>query len=242
MEEEKTLILCVPGPWENRRSFLEQVVLLEPKGTYMYAGGILADIAGKDHVMLQIASADPGMRTAFEIAGRGAISGQDLTAVESHKSVAYMHFAADVLGEQERIRKFANVLRNLNGAAVKVETAGIAHSWMEWNRLLAGSPFDLYCAFVVLIGDSEHYYSCGMHQFGLPDCRVASSLSPDAAADLMNRFNYWRIMEKPTLESGHTFSTAPGSPHFQLNLERDMRYEPSDPFFNSHGIWTLESA
>ncbi len=52
------------------------------------------------------------------------------------------------------------------------------------------------------MGGEDYYYSCGMHHYGFPDVEVASKIDPNTAADLMNRFNYWRIVEKPTLPLG----------------------------------------
>jgi len=39
---ESALLICVPGPWKDRGAFLRQVITLEPKGRYMFAGAILA--------------------------------------------------------------------------------------------------------------------------------------------------------------------------------------------------------
>jgi uncharacterized protein DUF4261 len=92
--------------------------------------------------------------------------------------------------------------------------------------------FHLYCAFVVLVGDSDNHHSCGMHHFELPECQVDSDTPVEGAADLMNRFNYYQILERPSLASGHTFSLTKDSPSYVLDLLKDTRHEEGDVFYN----------
>ncbi|WP_431287884.1 DUF4261 domain-containing protein [Roseateles chitinivorans] len=236
------LLLCIPGPWKDRSDFIQSVITHVPMGRYMFAGGILADVHDKEHVIADFTSADPKMSEAFEIAGQGRIAAALLSDIEKHQSVVYLHFQGDVRAERDRLIKFTRLLQQFGGYGIKVESAGVAHAWDRWFSLLEGSLFDLYCASVVLIGGEEHYYSCGMHHFGLPDCAVPTSVDVGEAADLMNRFNYWQIDEGPALGSGHTFSLSQDEPVWRLTLESDERYEAEDPFFNPHGMWVLNPA
>lgn len=236
------MILCIPGPWQDRTEFLRRVIALEPMGRHMFAGGILADVAAKDHVPLEFCSEDSQIPEAFALAGQGKLSSTLLAQLAEHKSVAYAHFPLDFPAQKTRVIHFAEVLQKIGGIAVKVESAGVAHAWDRWFALLNGSPFDHYCSVVVLIGDSDCYYSCGMHHFGLPECAVPRFVPVEEAADLMNRFNYWQIVEKPTLSSGHTFSLSEDSPHFHLTLSPDSRHPADHPFFNEHGVWHLDAA
>ncbi|HEY1084723.1 MAG TPA: hypothetical protein VGE29_20830, partial [Prosthecobacter sp.] len=135
--------------------------------------------------------------------------------------------------------KFTGVLRRAGGLAVKVESSGVAHEWDRWFSLLSGSTFDAYCSAVTLIADSERYYSCGMHHFGLPESSLPRSIEIAAAADLMNRFNIYQIAEHPQLVSGHTFSTASDAPFYRLALSPDSRHDADDLFHNPHGVWDL---
>lgn len=205
----------------------------------MFAGGVLADVAGKDHLAVDVASADPKMSEAFELAGQGQLEAPSLSNIETHQSVVYLHFPSDIQAERDRLIKFTALLQQLGGYAIKVESAGVAHDWDRWFSLLNGSLFDLYCASVVLVGGDDHYYSCGMHHFGLPECAVPTSVDVGEAADLMNRFNFWQIDQRPTLGSGHTFSLSEDEPAWRLTLESDKRFESEDPFFNPHGVWVL---
>jgi hypothetical protein len=130
-------------------------------------------------------SADSHIPKAFEIAGQGKIPPEILARLHEHTSVVYLHFPIDLTNQRERILKFTQIIQALGGIAVKVESAGVAHSWERWVSLLSGTPFNVYCAGVVLIGDRDYYYSCGMHHFGLPECEVPCSIPVGEAADLM---------------------------------------------------------
>jgi hypothetical protein len=238
----RELIICIPGPWADNSDFIGRLITLEPPGRYMFAGMILADVQDKDHVPLEFCGTDPSMGTAFKIAGQGQVSTDILKQVENHSSVAYLHFPLDLMDQRERILKYTQLLQRIGGIAVKLESAGVAHSWNRWFQLLSGEAFDIYCACVVLIGDEDHYYSCGMHHFGLPECMVPRSIPADDAAELMNQFNFWQIVEHPQLNPGHTFSLSESRPRFRLTLENDRRHEPDHQFHNPNGVWRLCAA
>lgn len=232
-------IICIPGPWPNRSAFLRAIIELEPMGEFMFAGGLLAHPSGKDHVELEFCEPYPQMREAFRIAGQGRLSAETLDLIAGHGGVAYLHFPIDFLQQRERLAKFTEVVRRAGGYAVKVESAGVAHEWGRWFYLLSGETFDVYCSCVVLIGDSDRYYSCGMHHFGLPECSLPRSIEVTEAADILNQFNMYQIIEQPQFETGHTFSLSADSPYFRLALVQDSRNEPDDLFHNPHGVWEL---
>lgn len=208
----------------------------------MFAGGMLADLHCKDHVAVEFTAHDAKIGKAFEIAGHGKISEPILAQIRKHQSVVFLHFPIDLRSQRERLLKFTRLMQRLGGIAVKIESAGIAHSWERWFTLLEGSVFDLYCAAIVLIGGKDHYYSCGMHHFGLPECAVPASIPIVEAADLMNRFNFHQISEEPTLVSGHTFSLSSDAPIFRLTLKDDESHDTDHPFFNELGVWFLSAA
>jgi hypothetical protein len=235
------LVICIPGTWADRGEFLLKVITLETDGRYMFAGMVLADTTAKDHVPLGFCPADPNMAEAFEIAGHGKIPPEVLAAIEEHTTVVYLHFPLDLPAQRERIIKFTQIIQRLGGIAVKVESAGISHTWERWFELLGGSPFDWYCSCVVLIADDSHFFSCGMHHFGLPECEVPRSIPIAEAAELMNRFNFWQIDEKPVLSSGHTFSLNVEAPSYRLKLLPDARHDDDHLFYNAHGVWRLEA-
>jgi hypothetical protein len=233
------LIIAIPGPWADRKDFLTRVVT-KTAGEFMFAGLILACPKANDHVGLELYESDPNMRRAFEYAGRGKLGSDTLDAIAAHRMTAYLHFRLEIPGQQERLRRFTGLLHEVGGLAVKIETSGVAHEWSAWEEILASAnPFDLYRGFVTLIADDTRYYSCGMHHFSLAEAQVSRSVPITAAADVLNRFNYYRIVEAPHLESGHTFSISADSGRYRLKLLDDHRHGADDLFHNVRGVWDL---
>jgi hypothetical protein len=233
-------MLCVPGPWSDRTQFIKRVVV-ETKGEFMFAGMIIAEPAKKRHVILEFSGPDERLRRAFEIAGQGKVLPTIVEEVGRHRAVAYLKFPLHVIEQRDMLVDFTTVLRQCGGIAVKIESSGVAHSWDAWfEQMKSNNPFDWYRTFVCLIGDTEYYYSCGMHHFGLPEVEAPRSIETREAADLMNRFNYYQISEEPKLAEGHTFSLTPEAPRYRLQRRDDVRHDAEDDLFhNPHGIWRL---
>jgi hypothetical protein len=236
----REMLMCIPGPWKDQRDFIASVIS-KTNGEFVFAGRVLLCPGRNDHAVLDFEGHTPQMRKAFEIAGQGKLALELLERVGEHKAVAYLRFPLKVIEQKQRLALFTDALMRCGGFAVKVESTGVAHSWDRWfEALRSENPFDLYHAFVVLIGDKEHYYSCGMHHFGLPEVEVSRSIDINAAADLMNQFNFWQIIEKPKIATGHTFSVAPNAPRYRITPKKDLRHEVADCFHNEHGLWSLE--
>lgn len=235
-------ILGIPGPWADRGEFVKAIASLEPMGEFMFAGSVLAHIPEKDHVAVEFFGPTPQTKESFEIAGQGKLSDATLEAIGNHASMVYLHFPFDVLAQKDRILKFTNVIREVGGFGVLVESSGIAHEWSRWLELMSGDEYDLYCSFVSLIGDDEDYYSCGMHHFNLPECSIPQSIDIAEAAQLMNQFNMYQIMDRPDFQNGHTFGLEPGAPVFILEHKSDPRHAEDHLFFNDKGLWHLAPA
>jgi len=234
------MIICIPGVWKSRKDLIEATAA-STKGEYIFIGGVLFHPPGKDQVELEFCEPDHQMARAFEIAGQGKLSKETLSKIKDHKSVVYVYFSLDILSQRPRLMKFTDALSRCGGIALKLENSGIAHEWERWFSLVGSdNPFDAYCASVVLIGDETHYYSSGMQCFGLPDAQISKDLDSGSAAELLNQFNYWRIVEKPNLDSGHTFSLTPDSSYFRVNSIADRRHHNDDLFHNRHGLWDLK--
>jgi hypothetical protein len=241
-EMKSELIICIPGPWQNQAELTKEIAV-KAGGEFMFLGMILAHPAGKDHIEMEVGDPDDRMETAFRLAGQRRISEETLNKIAQHQSVAWLHFPADIVEQRERLLKFTEALHQVGGLAVKLESSGVAHEWERWFELLrSDNPFDTYCACVGLIADEAHYYSCGMRLFGLPDVQVARSFPPQDAAELMNQFNYYQIVESPELRSGHTFSLTADSPHLRIEQMTDHRHEEDDLFHNPFGLWNLTAA
>jgi hypothetical protein len=191
--------------------------------------------------MVDLCAADPALGGTFRTSGQGKLSEEVLARIEQHTAVAYLRFPADIAGQRERLMEYTRLMARIGGLAVKIESSGIAHTLEHWLGMLTGSPFDLYCASVVLVGGEAYAYSCGMHHFGLPDSAVPRTLEGDAA-DVMNRFNFWRISEQPELANGNTFSLAADAPRMRMTLVEDSRYPTDAPMNNPHGVWRLDPA
>ncbi len=237
---DKEMIICIPGPWKNRTEFIENVVTAT-KGKFMFAGAILACPDEKNHIPLELHEPDDNMLEAFSIAGQSKLSKQTFEKIKMHSGVAYLHFPIDILSNKEMVVNYTRVLQAAGGYAVKIESTGIAHDWDVWfENLTSDNPFDQYRTFVVLLGDNDFFYSCGMHHFLLPESQISTTTPIETAADTLNRFNYYQIIEKPDLQQGHTFSLTPDSPSYKLNLSDEQRYSNDESFHNPYGIWTME--
>ncbi len=236
------LILCIPGPWADRSDFLRCVITHSPEGQFMFAGGMLADTRAKDHVMAHVVEHDLDLRRAFELAGHGRLADATLAAVAQHRSLVFLFIEGDVRELRLQITKYSQLLRDLGGTAVKLDSSGVAHDWDRWLEQVNGEDWPLYGATVVLVGGDTHFYSCGMHHFGLAECAAPRALDPVDAADLMNRFNMWRICEAPHFESGHTFSLDADAPRWRLQHTDDTQHAPDEGFHNPHGVWLLSEA
>lgn len=236
------LILCIPGPWADRSDFLRRVITHSPEGRFMFAGGMLADTQAKDHVMAHVVEHDPDLRRAFALAGQGRLGEDTLDAVAQHRSLVFLFIDGDVRALRPHITKYSQLLRDLGGTAVKLDSSGAAHEWDRWLQQVNAEDWPLYGATVVLVGGDTHFYSCGMHHFGLAECAVPRDMPPADAAELMNRFNMWRISEDPVFESGHTFSLHADAPRWRLQHQDDTEHAPGTGFHNPHGVWVLGAA
>ena len=235
------IIVGVPGPWRERRELMEA---LAKHGTdHNFAGATFFEQSTRTICEFVFYEHDSDLRNTVEIAGQGLFSAAELDAVAAHDSTAWLLFDTPGFETARTAARFARVLLEAGGIAVKVDSAGVAHTKQRWLELSASSePFDIYTLFVVLVdaGDGQAY-SCGMHNFGLPDAAVPSALGNEECARLLNVFNMYRLVENPVLKTGETFSVEADSPRFRLKHGPYIDgYEPDTPLYNPHGLWSLE--
>ena len=234
------MIVCVPGPWKDRSEFARRVFALEPSGRYTFAGGVLADVQHQDHVRVQVLGRHPRMTEAFEAATRGDLPVEVATAINDHRSSVYLRFPSNLIEERLRILKFTELAKRLGGIAIKLESSGVGHWWERWFQLLGSrNEFDWYCAVVMLLAGESRYYSCGMHHFGLEDSTVEKQMVMSKAANLINKFNYWRILNHRTFRSSEILRVDESGARFRLFWEPDTLNPEGDLFHNPHGIWLL---
>ena len=236
------MIFCVPGPWPDRSDFVRRVVESEADGRYVFDGVALADVRHQDLVKVQLLGRHPRMLEAFQAATRGDLPSQVEQEILAHRSSIYFRFPINFVEQRSRVLKYTGLARRLGGCAIKLESSGVGHAWERWFRLVSSeNHFDWYCAVVMLLAGKRYFYSCGMHHFGLPDSAIEKRLEVRDAANFLNKFNYWRIIEQRELHSGQTFSLDEQSRGFRLRLMPDEMNPENDLFHNPHGLWHLEA-
>lgn len=236
----REMILCVPGPWRERSDFVRQVVEFEENGRYFCDGTVLSDVREQDQVRVQFRGRHPRMLDAFLAASRGDLSPELEQRIADHQSAIYLRFAADLVEERSRLLKYTELARQLGGIAIKIESSGVGHSWDRWFQLLGSeNAFDWYCAVVMLLAEEDFYCSCGMHHFKLADAALEKQFDALESANLINKFNYWRMIEPRDLKPGETFRLDDSARRYRLELRPDQVNPPGDLFHNPYGLWHL---
>jgi hypothetical protein len=239
MTHEPDIILGVPGQWPTRSDIVTAIARLS--GGLIFAGHVLHDTTTNHSYQLDVYEHDPDLARAFALAGRRSLSDIDLAAIDAH---TYTLYVIGTGGSRERAKQLMQVCTRLlqaGGLAVKIETAGVAHSANDWQTFTTDpEPSALYSAYVTLIGTPERFYSCGMHNLGLPDAVVPGRLSANEAAQLLETFLRYLFLEQPNLKTGQTFSSDVQAPRYQLRLTPCTFYAADDPFYNPYGLWMLE--
>lgn len=232
------IIIGVPGVWKNQAEVSQAIAA--QNNNLIFAGFSLMDTATQDVAFVELHDHDPRLVDVFEMLGEPSINDQDLAKIATHQSTLWV-LSPDVSIEQaRRMMKVGRTLLNAGGLAVKVESAGVAHSARRWHEFAVSDDLpQMYCAFVNLLAGDDYTYSCGMHNFGLPDVSVGCAAGETAAAKLLNQFNTYQLEELPQLEEGHYFSFDETSPRYKLTFEACETYEPEHPFYNPFGRWHL---
>ena len=232
-------VLCIPGPWQDHIAFARAIA---ENGRYVCAAGMLMDLQSKAAFNYTFESADARMAPAFRAAGP-QIPEVILKQIERHRSVVYLiSFELNLAGANALMHAAAAVL-NAGGLAIKVETAGLAHTAAQWQEFCGTqSQHSAHQAFVVYVSGATSY-SCGMHNFGLFDASLSANdpKKLNDAVELLRIFNWYQISESPQLQSGQSFATQEAGLVYQLGLAAN-RFMPSDPFYNAFGSWQLSKS
>jgi hypothetical protein len=234
-----SMIIGIPGAWIDRSVITTSIARTHK---FVFAGMLLMDIQTQASCGLEIYDYDPNMRKSFEIAGQGRISDEVLQKIADHRHTLYAICDSPSIETATWMLEAGVGLLSAGGLAIKVESAGLAHTAEDWQALAADrSPAALYQAFVTLLSSDNYYYSCGMHNFGLPDVSLSHQVEPQTASQILNEFNYYQLVEQPSFVDGHTFSTALEAPRFKLLRCSYEGFDYSDPLYNPFGRWHLES-
>ena len=237
------IVLTIPGPWKDRSELITSIAG-KNMGEAIAAGAILMDIKGKRHVEFDTFDHDDALAKSMQNGSGKVLDAATFAALEKHTFSAALTFAATGQATAERLAFFSGAVRKAGGIAVKVEKSGVAHPWDRWEKLVnENNPYQLYRALMVHVPIDGRITSFGMTQFDLPDASLpdvaASAGKPMEFQNTLAEFNIYRWTEKPTLQSGHTFSLAQDSTRFRMQLVKDTRYPADHHFTNPHGLWEL---
>lgn len=233
------IILCIPGPWADRRELVLAIAKLD--AGYLFAGQVLVQSGSDRAWTLEFEARDERMQKAFEFGGLGRIPADDLAAVAAHESVAYLISDEVGIKAADAIQRAAVTLLRAGGVGVKCELSGAAFGKARWIELAEHpSRTSLYLSYIFLVSGDGALFTCGMRTFDLPDVAVADEIDVQDAWELMGEFNIYNLLEAPTLNSGETFSLSPESPFYRLRHATYDWYAPDDYFHNPNGVWWLD--
>lgn len=236
-ETSREIIIGIPGLWPTRTDLIRSVV--SKTDGLLLVGPILYNQKARKHFQADIYEHDSLLRQAFSFAGMGQIPEQDLEAVASHTYTLYLIGPAGTPDLAQEMLEVTAQLLNAGGLAVKVETAGVAHTKEAWQHFADHGHMLLCDAYTAYIGTKDRYYSCGMHNLGLPDASVSTDLTMKDALRLLKVFLRYTVIEHPSLGDSHTFSLDADSPPYRLTHQECTAYPPDDPFYNPFGLWHL---
>lgn len=237
-EKEVEIVLCIPGPWADRSELVERIV----KGSdgYIFAGMVLMHMETSQSFELDFESSDERMLSAFEAAGPHWKHTPEMKLISSHKSVCYLISKGGSIESAHSIMNAANALLKAGGFGVKVESTGLAHSPKDWKEQCEYNYlFKSHSSYVVYI-TSEETYSCGMHNFGLPDAIIKSTDS-DNSSELLRVFTHYILSESPEINDDQTFSVDSDSPTYRITKYPAINYGENSLFNNPFGMWELQA-
>jgi hypothetical protein len=211
------------------------------KSGYLFAGRILMNLATHESCEMEVYEPYPNIVQDLSYGAQGSISEADLQAIASHTTMIYLICNG---GSSDGARQMLNAAEGIlraGGLAVNVDSSGKSQSRQNWAALAANdNPIALYHAFVMLRGNSESAYSSGMQNLGLPDVILNTNIPDADTAHLLEMFLLYTFMEKPELQSGHTFNLNPQSPYYRITLEPYSVFAEDHPCFNPYGVWRME--
>lgn len=237
-EKEMEIVLCIPGPWADRSELVQSIV--KDSGGYIFAGMVLMHLETKQSYELEFCGPDERMASAFEASGPHWKNTAEMELISSHKSVCYLISKGGSIESAHSIMNAANALLDAGGYGVKVESTGLAHPPKDWKEQCKYNYlFKSHSSYVVYI-TLESTYSCGMHNFGLPDAIVESSDSENPS-ELLRVFTHYLLSESPVIKEGQTFSVDSDSPAYRIKAHPPINYGESSLFNNPFGMWKLQA-
>jgi hypothetical protein len=230
-------VLCVPGCWKNRTE-LQSRIQADSQG-YTLADQRLTHLETGDTFALEVHAHDGTLGRAFQVAGAHWMTAKDLSAIDSHTKVLYLVTNGGSPSRAASCMAAAAGLLRAGGYAVKVESAGLAHSAETWFRFVEEQQrFRLHRAYVVYV-TSEQIYSCGMHNLGYRDAIVAAGQTHDPVG-LLKAFTQYLVDKNPTIRQSETFALDADQTEYRLLAESCDLYRGDALFTNPFGMWRLD--
>jgi hypothetical protein len=230
------LVLCIPGPWENSSELADEIAV-SALG-YSLSGNILRDSETGFACELVLQGADPDLADDFAKAGPHWARTVAMADIDDHASVAYLVGPGGSRAAADAMMRAGAALIDSGGLGVKVDSTGIAHApayWIDMCEQLDG--LTAHRALVVYVAGAD-VYSCGMHNFGLPEA-ITSADNKTEAADMLRFFTRYLLEHAPQFEDGHTFSVSEGKPVYRVERTAAIDYGEGSLFNNPYGAWRL---
>lgn len=230
-----SFFMLVPGPWSTAAEVVGGLQKLgfdaKPSGSGApEAGGIAVDLIQDD-----------ALAPALTWGRQGRLDPELLHSVGACTHAALVEYGGGLQDHVRDVAKVGRALRELGGVAIRMEASGAASAWDAWlERFESGVLSQVYGVSVMLVRDDDDMmFTCGMHQFQLPDAQVAFADARQTLAWL-DAFCEYQLDEQPVLLSGHTFRPDAEAPQRVLERWPDHRHDPSDGRHNPFGVWRLQ--
>lgn len=240
MNDEK-IVLCIPGLWKDRSELVGAIA--RNSDGFILAGNYISKLKEDTDSFFEVEldGYNEQLAEAFEIAGNGTFSKKELSTLNKHSLTIYLIGEGGSFHQITKIVEVAYALLKAGGLGVKVESSGVANTIEKWSRVNNTKDMvELFECFVSVVEDTDFYYSCGMHCFGLPDViAFKNQISPSYAQELIRIFCLYSLIENPNLIDGSTFSIDENSPSFILRQTPCRHFPEDDLFHNKYGIWAM---
>jgi hypothetical protein len=227
-----SFFMLVPGPFREAGDVVSALgrrgIDAKPReGSALGAGEIRVEVVE-----------DPRLADGFSWGRRGRLPAEIVRRVAEQGRAALIEYAARLDENPKRVAALGRALQDAGGVAVRMEASGAASAWDTWiQQLESGEPHGVYASAVLLVGDRNGpFFTCGMHQFDLPDAEVTMSDAHGASAWL-DSFCVYQLAEHPGLASGHTFQPHADAARRAFDRWPDSRHHPDDGRHNPFGLW-----
>lgn len=236
MSNTPEVVLCIPGPWDSVSALADEIAA---SGTgYSLDGKVLCDTETGHVCELVLQRADPDLADDFAKAGPHWARSEAMADIDTHRTVAYLVGAGGSRAAADAMMRAGAALIDAGGLGVKVDSSGIAHAPAYWTDMCDQlDQLTAHRALVVYVAGAD-VYSCGMHNFGLPEA-ITSADNKTEAADMLRFFTRYLLEHAPALEDGHTFSVSEGKQLYRVERVPAIDYGPGSLFNNPYGAWRL---